>query len=64
MFLYSNIIGSLFLATEAILAYFAFSSLDNFCVKPKNAGDDWKATFPCEVSGLYNENFLNLPGIG
>jgi hypothetical protein len=57
MFLYSNIIGAMFLATEALLAYFAFSGLDNLCTEgsPK---------FPCKVSSLYNQNFLNLPGIG
>ena len=37
MFLFSNIIGAAFLITEASLAYFAFSSLENFCEKPK----DW-----------------------
>ena len=66
MFLYSNIIGSIFLGTEAILAYFAFSSLDNFCVKPLDwdPTEPFEAHFPCAVSGLYNENFLKLPGIG
>lgn len=57
MFLYSNIIGALFLFTEAFLAWFAFSALNNAC-------DDPNATFPCAVSGLYNENFLDLPVIG
>lgn len=36
MFLISNILGSIFLVTEATLAYFAFSSLTNFCVKPED----------------------------
>lgn len=56
MFLYSNIIGALFLFTEAILAWFAFSALTNDC-----AAED--AHFPCAVDGLYNLNFLDLPGI-
>lgn len=69
MFLWSNVIGALFLATEAMLAYFAFGSLSNYCVKPdnwdkKHPGETFIATFPCRVSGLYNENFLSLPGIG
>jgi hypothetical protein len=65
MFLYSNIIGSIFLGTEAVLAYFAFSSLENFCVRPHDVkAEDFHPHFPCKVSGLYNENFLNLPGIG
>lgn len=44
MFIVSNVIGALFLFTEAILAYFAFSGLDNFCVKP----DNWNAKHPGE----------------
>jgi hypothetical protein len=40
MFLYSNIIGAIFLATEALLAFFAFSGLNNLCT-----GDEVK--FPC-----------------
>lgn len=59
MFLISNIVGSIFLCTEAWLAYFAFSGLDNLC-----DSKDGKTTFPCKVNSLYNENFLGLPGIG
>jgi len=44
MFLYSNIIGSIFLGTEAVLAYFAFGTLKNFCVKPEN----WDEKHPSE----------------
>lgn len=62
MFLWSNIIGSCFLVTEAWLAYFAFSGLSNKCVDEKNSS--FEATFPCAVSGLFNENFLDLPFIG
>jgi len=65
MFLWSNIIGSIFLATEAWLAFFAFSALNNLCVDDHvPPREDFKATFPCKVSGLYNENFLDLPFIG
>jgi len=44
MFFYSNIIGSIFLGTEAVLAYFAFGNLQNFCIKPK----DWDTNHPGE----------------
>jgi hypothetical protein len=58
MFIISNIVGSCFLFTEAILAYVAFSSLPNFCVKPDTWDVDtmgpFKQKFPCRVSGLYN----------
>ena len=58
MFLYSNIIGALFLVTEAMLAWVAFASLENSCVPPENATAEEKAAFvsefPCAVSGLYN----------
>jgi hypothetical protein len=68
MFLYSNLIGAAFLITEATLAFFAFSSLTNFCEKPKDYDEvkngPFVSEFPCKVSGLYNQNFLNLPGIG
>jgi len=58
MFLYSNIIGTFFLLTEALLAYFAFSGLTNLC------DDNDNVHFPCKVNALYNENFAGLPGIG
>lgn len=68
IFLYSNCIGAFFLSMEAILAYFAFASLENFCVEPDSWSEERDGAFipqyPCKVSGLYNENFLNLPGIG
>ena len=68
MFLYSNIIGATFLIVEATLAFFAFSSLDNYCEKPTDWNDKTQGPFisgfPCKVSGLYNQNFLGLPGIG
>ena len=57
MFLYSNIIGSIFLLAEAWLAYFAFAGRDTECDSPN-------AQFPCKVAGLYNENFLKIPVIG
>lgn len=65
MFLYSNIIGSIFLGTEAILAYFAFGKLTSLCVPIEGDEASKKLVkFPCKVSDLYNENFLMLPGIG
>jgi hypothetical protein len=65
MFLYSNIIGTSFLVVEAILAYMAFGALDSFCVAdPNDPASEKEVKFPCRVSDLYNENFLNLPGIG
>jgi len=57
MFLISNIIGASFLIVEAVLAYFAFSSLPNDCE------DIDKGGFPCKVNGLFNENFLGLTGL-
>ena len=59
MFLLSNIVGSLFLATEACLAYFAFSALTVECDPT-----DGQPTFPCAVDKLYNKNFLDIPVIG
>ena len=63
MFLWSNIIGAMFLCTEAMLAWIAFGNLTNRCVPP----DDWDTNkpypihFPCAVSGLYNQNFSDIP---
>lgn len=57
MFLYSNIIGSIFLLCEAWLAYFAFAARPTKCT-----GDN--AEFPCKVAPLFNENFLKIPVIG
>ena len=62
MFLWSNIIGAVFLCTEALLAWFAFSSLQNDCVPGK--GSTEKVHFPCGVAALYNENFLDIPVLG
>lgn len=47
----------MFLFTEAILAWFAFSAYTNDCA------DKDDPHFPCAVDGLYNLNFLDLPGI-
>ena len=60
MFFWANIIGSCFLVTEGFLAYLAFSALKNPCVPP---ADDphMKIDYPCRVSKLYNENFLDIP---
>jgi len=58
MFLYSNIIGALFLVTEGMLAWVAFAGLNNPCVKLDLRKDEDPPadgyTFPCRVSGLYN----------
>jgi len=51
MFLYSNIIGSCFLALEGMLAWIAFGTLTNPCVAPDDWTDAQKAAFtpkfPC-----------------
>ena len=56
MFLYSNIIGAMFLCTEAMLAWVAFGSLTNRCVPPDgwDPNIEYPITYPCGVSGLYN----------
>jgi hypothetical protein len=60
-FLWSHIAASLFLFTEALMAYFAFSGRDYPCV----SDDKTQHTeFPCKVMPLYNENFLDLPFVG
>ena len=40
MFMYSNILGAVLLGTEALFAYFVFSGLTNFCVKPDDVPED------------------------
>jgi len=60
MFFWSNLIGSIFLITEAMLAWLAFSGLTHKCIRT----DGSKAEFPCAVGELYNYNFLDLPFIG
>lgn len=62
MFFWSHIAGSFFLVMEAFLAWVAFSGLKNPCIEADDSPT--KATFPCAVAELYNENFLDLPGIG
>lgn len=65
MFLYSNIIGSIFLGLEGILAWIAFGTLTNPCVEPADyKGKDFEPHFPCATAALYNENFLNIDGLG
>jgi len=68
MFLWSNIIGAIFLCVEATLAWIAFGSLTNMCVEPDSWDTDHPNTpfvekFPCATSDLYNENFLAIPVI-
>ena len=60
-FFWSHIVASCFLFTEAILAYFAFAGRKYPCVSEKEGEH---TEFPCYVMPLYNENFLDLPGIG
>ena len=69
MFLYSNIIGAMFLVTEGMLAWIAFAGYDNPCTiedVPKDQKDNYHDgfTFPCGVSALYNQNFLKIPVLG
>lgn len=65
MFMYSNIIATFCLWLEAMIAFLAFSSLKNSCTKPEDVpSEKFKAQYPCMVSGLFNENFLDLPFIG
>ncbi|CAI2365970.1 unnamed protein product [Moneuplotes crassus] len=51
---YSFTVGGAILVVEAMLAALAFSHIDN---KDCNK-------FPCEIQGLYNENFEAIPVIG
>ena len=57
MFLYSNIIGTIFLLCEGWLAYFAFAGRHGNC-------QDEGVEFPCAPAALYNFNFLDIPVIG
>jgi hypothetical protein len=52
MLLSANIVASILLFAEGMLAYLAFSGLPNSCNPEK--GD---TEFPCQVSELFNENF-------
>lgn len=68
MFLTSHIIGTALLGLEGKLFYFikicyiglmaflAFSGIDHEC----GHGN----TYPCRISKLFNENFVNIPFIG
>jgi len=64
MFLYSNLIGALVLCLEATLAFLAFGTLTNKCIPDSGDSINFVQRFPCKVSGLYNQNFLDLPIIG
>lgn len=59
MFLTANIVASILLFTEGILAYLAFSGLTNSCTP-----DEGPSEFPCAVADLFNENFLGIPVLG
>lgn len=56
------------MVTEGMLAWVAFAGLNNPCVKLDLRKDEDPPadgyTFPCRVSGLYNQNFLDIPGLG
>ena len=52
MFLTANVVASILLFAEGMLAYLAFSGLTNSCSPAKG-----KATYPCQVNELFNENF-------
>ena len=57
MFLISHVLGAFFLGLEGLMAYLAFSGLQNECnAKPPQ--------YPCRVAKLFNENFVNIPFIG
>ena len=53
MFLTANIVASILLFAEGMLAYLAFSGLSNSCAPP----DGSQAVYPCQVNELFNENF-------
>ena len=52
MFLTANVVASILLFAEGMLAYLAFSGLTNSCAPPEG-----KAHYPCKVNALFNENF-------
>ena len=67
MFLTSHIIGTFLLGLEGksqsclithigLMAFLAFSGIDHNC----GGGNP----YPCRVSKLFNENFVNIPFIG
>jgi len=60
MFLTSNIVASILLFTEGMLAYLAFSGLTNSCTPPPPA----QTEFPCQVAPLFGENFTGIPVVG
>jgi len=54
MFALSHILGASLLFIEGQMAFYAFSSYPNDC----------KESIPCKPSGLFNENFQDIPFIG
>lgn len=52
MFLSANIVASILLFAEGLLAFLTFSALPNSCTPAIG-----KAEYPCQVSELFNENF-------
>jgi hypothetical protein len=55
MFLSSHLIGASLLALEGVMAFIAFSGIDHDCST---------GVYPCRISKLFNENFVNIPFIG
>lgn len=55
MFLVSHIIGAVLLGFEGLMAFLAFSGIDHDCKT---------GVYPCRISKLFNENFVNIPFIG
>lgn len=62
MFLRSHIIGASLLGIEGMLAWVTFSGLTNKCHVDSSKGEVVK--YPCAISSLFNENFINIPFIG
>lgn len=55
MFLTSHIIGAVLLGIEGLLAFLAFSGINHECST---------GIYPCNISKLFNENFVNIPFVG
>lgn len=62
MFKKSHAIGASLLGIEGILSWIAFSGLTNKCHVNKDLGQE--PHYPCAISDLFNENFIDIPFIG
>ena len=58
MFLTANIVASIALFAEGMLAFLAFSGIQ------ENCGHAEGQSLPCKVQPLYNENFQDIPFLG